>query len=154
MGQRSGILDDFAARIDSKFGLNGSDGQWLRKVKVGQYNPEWGGRPWVCVAGGDQQHSSGERDPEDEKTMETDVDICLSLQDNWDRDETYDEWIDNVNDLVRCLWNWLPAYGVLRNDYIDDVRGDAVLRNGDSRQLWVIRFRVRYMFDVGIIGKD
>lgn len=151
MGIRSQIRTDIAARILAKWGPDGSEGHWFRKVQTRPMNPADTFSPQVWITDGGQRKSGN--DSETNKSIELTIDIVLELDEHWDRTSGYDIWCDRIQEIVTSLYNWLPAYGVMRCDYVDDEPFPAII--GDKElAYWRVKFAVTYEHEVGVIGKD
>lgn len=146
---RPKILEAVTKRIRDLFGPD-APRNLFRKVRRGAWRPGGISRPSCTVVDDgssvvrqirdmDQAPSDGSHD------IELKVMLVLELEENWDREETFNDWTNNVSEIIRSIANWRPTgCGVLEVKYRDDDPFTVEYSDGASRELWIINFNILY----------
>ena len=154
--QRVNILQAYRDRLKAKFGANTSR-DWFRKFVQGIWLPSNNLVPAVYVVDDGQKKAMVSGDAEDSKQQILSVKLVLHLAAAWDREEEFNEWSNRVQTLaldpVLGIQNWLPGYGVIRNDYTGDEPFTVMIGEAEAAALWIVEFEAEYISDVGALGK-
>lgn len=149
--KRTRIVQAIANRMEERFGPDGQVGNYFRKVRRGQWRPGSATRP-MCTIVDDGKRTEIQEDTAG-SDLALDIKLILDLNENWDREEAFEDWSDRVEQIVTALANWLPINAVRTIRYVGDDPFEVVFQGGKSEQIWIVEFEVNYFDDYGDLGK-
>jgi len=150
---RTSILDQIRVRIEAHFGVTAGT---ILKL----FRNTWR-RPWMpgntvrpsCTVVDDGQRKEADSDNTC-RDLTVKIRLVIDLAENWERQQSIEDWTDIVQKIIKDLVNWFPpGCGVERLEYISDDPFDVLLQGAKAESVWIIEFEVKYQEYFGEKGK-